>query len=193
LPFEISFRTVGVRGSEMMPQTYTYTWTQTRLETIQDQFRYLLTYANVSDARIDRVVDAVGEKAIQAVGLYGCDWSNLRIIEVELRVDWALSAELTLKIPTITGGLSGWDGKQAPEVRVAGRRFADTARDLGLVTNFWISLVSSITSNSTLYDQWKRKLNLGGTVPAWRSDPRERSEAFLDLNEASIYIRRAGG
>ncbi len=177
----------------MIPQTYTYTWAQTRVETIQDQFRYLLTYADVSESRIDQVVDAVGEKAVEAIGLFGCDNSNERIIEVELRVDWTLSAQLTLTMPTITGGLSGWDGRQAPEVRVAGRRFSDTARSLNLSTNFWIGLAHRIRNNEALHSEWKKRLNIGGTVPPWKNPPKERSETFLDLNEASIYIRRAGG
>jgi hypothetical protein len=177
----------------MSALTYTYTWAQTRVETIQDQFRYLLTYANVSDSYIDRVVYGVGEKVVLAVGLYGYDHSGLRVIEVELRIDWTLNAELTLSVPTITGGLSGWDGKQAPEVKVAGRRFADTAKEMGLSTNFWVSFVRNVTSNPARHTHWKGELSLGGTTPRWKSPPKERSETFLDLGEASIYIRRAGG
>jgi hypothetical protein len=176
----------------MSLQTFTYTWTQTRLETIQDQFRYLLTYGNVSDKHIDRVVDGVSKKAVQAVGLFGCDNSGLRVIEVELRVDWALSAELTLRVPKITGGLSGWDGKQAPEVKVAGRRFANTAQELRLATNYWVSFVRGVLSSPALHTQWKQSMNLGGSVPAWKSSPKERNETFLDLGEASVYMRRAG-
>ena len=48
----------------MTPRTYTYTWTQTRLETIQDQFRYLMTYAGFKGNNIDRLVDGVGERAV---------------------------------------------------------------------------------------------------------------------------------
>lgn len=92
----------------MTPRTYTYTWTQTRLETIQDQFRYLMTYAGFKGNNIDRLVDGVGERAVAAVGVYGCDSSGLRVIEVELRVDWERNAELTLTIPNISSGLSGW-------------------------------------------------------------------------------------
>lgn len=174
----------------MMPQTYTYTWTQTRLETIQDQFHYLLTYADVGSS--DNVVYGVGEKAIRAVGIFGCDASGLRVIEVELRVDWSMSAQLTLTVPTITSGLSGWDGKQAPEVKVAGRRFASAARELRLKTNYWITLVPHILNDPTSYSWWKKRLNIGGTLPAWKSSPRERDETLLDLGEASVYIRRAG-
>lgn len=176
----------------MMPQTFTYTWTQTRLETIQDQFDFLLTYADIPQQKIDKVVSAVGEKVIAAIGLFGCDDSGLRVIEVELRVDWELSAKLTLTIPVITSGLSGWDGKQAPEVKVAGRRFADAARDLRLSKSFWVRFIRSISSDQFEHEEWKRKLGLGGSMPAWRTPPQERSDNFLDLGEASIYIRRAG-
>jgi hypothetical protein len=171
--------------------TYSYTWVQTRAETIQDQFRYLLTYGDVCDADIEELVYGVSEKVVQAVGLYGYDASGLRVIEVELRVNWALSAELTLTVPTITSGLSGWDGKQAPEVKIAGRRFANTARELGLTSNYWVSLIRAVRNDSALYAQWKRELNLGGTVPGWRNSPKVQDERFLDLGEANIYLRRA--
>lgn len=175
-----------------MPETYTYTWTQTRLETVQDQFRYFLTYANFNRDYIDNIVYGVGEKVVQAVGMYGCDSSGLRVIEVELRVDWELSAKLTLTAPVITSGLSGWDGTQAPEVKVAGRRFATTVEEMALSTNFWVSLVDRIRNNSSLNEQWERRLGLAGTTPKWKSTPKERSETFLDLGEANIYMRRAG-
>src|SRR6266567_8025502 len=103
----------------MSIQTFTYTWTMTRLETIQDQFRFLLIYAGVADKDIDQVAHGVGQKAVKAVGVYGYDASNLRVIEAELRVNWKLNAELTLTTPVIKSGLSGWEGKQAPEVKVA--------------------------------------------------------------------------
>lgn len=175
----------------MSARTFTYTWTQTRLETIQDQFRYLLTYAGISGVDIDKIVHGVSQKVVQGVGVFGYDGTGLRVIEVELRVDWAVNAELTLSIPSITSGLSGWDDKQAPEVRVAGRRFADTAGRLGLSTNYWVAFIPSVTENSTLYADWKREMNLGGTTPGWKSSPAERNEAFLDLPEASVFIRRA--
>ena len=72
----------------MAAKTYTYTWTHTRLETIQDQFRYFMTYGNVDAAAIDNIVYGVGEKAVEAVGLFACDSSELRVLEAELRVDW---------------------------------------------------------------------------------------------------------
>jgi hypothetical protein len=139
----------------------------------------------------ENIAYAVGERVVQAVGIYGSDDSGVRIIEVELRIDWTLNAELTLSVPTITGGLSGWDGKQAPEVKVAGRRFANAVREMGLSTHIWVRFIPNVKNDPALHSYWKRELNLGGTIPRWRSSPRERSETFLDLNEVSVYIRRA--
>lgn len=177
------------------PKTYTYTWTQTRVETIQDQFRYFLTYGAVAEAVIDNVVNAVGDKVIEAVGLYGyrtTGGKQKRVVELEFRVDWAHSAKLTLTMPHITGGLSGWDGKQAPEVKIAGRRFADVAKEMKLTKSYWIRFVPEVINDKALHDRWKRHLGLGGTVPDWESPPRETNDTLLDLGETSIYIRRAG-
>src|ERR1019366_2196629 len=113
------------------------TWTRTRLETIQDQLRYFLAYGDVPDGDIEQVAYAVDEKAVREVGLYACDDSELRVIEVALRIDWPLGAELTLRAPTISGGLPGWDERQAPEVKVVGRRFARAAKELGLLPTKW--------------------------------------------------------
>lgn len=174
-----------------MPQTYTYTWTQTRLETIQDQFRYLLDYGNVNYGNVDNIIAAVGMKAIEAIGIYACDKSGLRVIEVELRVDWARSAELSLTVPNISGGLSGWDGKQAPEVKVAGRRFAQAVESMGLSASRWILLAKSIRNDSSSYNKWSSHLNLKGDLPAWKTSPNEQKETLLDLSETQIFIRRS--
>ncbi|MDH2430414.1 hypothetical protein [Sphaerisporangium sp. TRM90804] len=176
----------------MSVQTYTYTWTQTRLESIQDQFRFLLTYGDIAEAYIDQVVQGVSLKAVESIGLFGCDHTGLRVIEVELRVDWSLHAQLTLSMPSITGGLSGWDGRQAPEVKVAGRRFAETAKRMRLDTNYWVQFTAAINNDAVVYKQWLAYMNLGGGAPAWKHAPQERSETFLDLGEANVFMRRAG-
>jgi hypothetical protein len=177
------------------PKTFTYTWTQARLETIQDQFRFFLTYGAVAEAVIDKLVAAVGEKTIEAVGLYAyrtTGGKQKRVVEVELRVDWAHSAKLTLTMPTITGGLSGWDGKQAPEVKIAGRRFVEAANEMKLEKNYWVLFVAEVRNDKTLHERWTQKLNVTGTLPDWERPPIEGGDALLDLGEASIYIRRAG-
>jgi hypothetical protein len=180
----------------MAAQTYTYTWTQTRLETIQDQFRYFMTYGNVAEASVDKVVYGVGEKVIEAVGLYACDSSDLRVIEAELKVDWDLNATLSLSVPTITSGLSGWgDGKQAPELKVAGRRFAQTAERLQLKVRYWVQFTRAVWSNPETYKSWctRAGVSYGSRPPEWKAAPESRPETLMDLSEMEVTLRRASG
>lgn len=179
----------------MSPQTFTYTWTQTRLETIQDQFHSLMLYAGINQTGIDNVLAAVGNKEIDALGIYGVDGSRLRVAEIELRVDWSISGRLTLTMPNISGGLPGWREKEAPEVRVAGRRFAEVTRSMSLVTSYWVNFTAPIRANPAQHQVLCKKYGLayGSSAPAWKSAPEQRSETLLDLPEANIAIRRAGG
>jgi hypothetical protein len=176
------------------PRTYTYTWTQTRLETIQDQFRYFMMFGGINSDYIDKIVYAVGEKAIETVALYAYEPSGLRVIEVQLTVDWKLSAELSLTIPTLKGGLSGWDDRTAPEVKVAGRRFQEAAERLQLKINSWIRFVRAIHDDEGDHERWKERLGLGGKVPDWKEPPQmRRTDTLLDLSEVSVSILGAGG
>jgi hypothetical protein len=173
------------------PRTFTYTWTQTRLETIQDQVRYLFLYGGVAEANADKIIEAVGEKVVAAVAIYGRNAAGRRVAEVELRVDWGLHAKLTLVNAIIVSGLPGWTDKETPEVHVAGRRFAILVREANLEARYWVRFTSSVLANQPLHDKWKKQLNLGGAVAAWEGTPREQSNPLLDLAEANIYLRRA--
>jgi len=173
------------------PRTYTHTWTQTRLETIQDQFRFLLMYANLPEATIDKVVAAVGQKVVGSVAIYACDATGFRVIEVELRVDWGQYAQLTLQVPEIQGGLPGWLDHQSPEVRVAGKRFAEVVKEQGFTNRWWLGLAPHIEQNATSRDEWKAYLGIQGETPPWKDkSSEERSESLLDLPEAQIFMRR---
>lgn len=173
------------------PRTYTHTWTQTRLESIQDQFRYLLMYAEIDESAIDKVVDGVSEKAVEAVGVYGCDRDNLKVIEVELQVDWADHARLTLETPFIVSDLPGWKDHETPEMRVAGRRFAETAKAQQLTLGWWITLTKRVTEDTRKAEYWNTHLRIGGTPPAWKGGGFvERQDKILDLGETDLFLRR---
>ena len=158
--------------------TYTPIWSSTRLETIQAQFGHFMTYGgSIVESSISEVVRAVGEKAIKAIGLFACDESGLRVMEAELSVDWEESAMLAPSTSAITSGLGGWDGTQSPEVKVAGRRFEQAVKRLGLNISYWILQPGMISP---------------GRVPGWKQSPEERPEALLDLPELQATLRRAG-
>jgi hypothetical protein len=173
------------------PRTFTYTWTQTRLETIQDQVRFLCLYGSVAEAKAEKIIEAVGKKVIAAVAIYGRNAAGRRVAEVELRVDWKLHEKLTLTNAIIVSGLPGWTDKETPEIRVAGKRFATLVREANLEARYWVRFIPSVLANQPLHDKWKKQLNLGGAIPAWEGTSREQSNPLLDLAEANIYLRRA--
>jgi hypothetical protein len=174
------------------PRTYTHTWTQTRLESIQDQFRFLLMYANIDESYIDKVVVAIAEKAVLSIGVYGCDSSGLKVVEMELRVDWTDHAQLTLETPFIVGGLPGWNDHESPELRVAGRRFAEAVRERDLTNGWWIALAEVIANNPKQTRYWNKRLSIDGIPPEWKGGGfSERGEKLLDLTEADIFLRKS--
>lgn len=174
------------------PVTRTYTWTQTRLETIQDQFRYFMTYGGIRSVYIDSVIYGVGEKAVEAVGIYGTDATALRVIEAQLKVDWERSATLSVTVPTLSGGMSGWDERQTPEVKQVGRRFADAADRLQATVSFWVQFVRGIRDDEQLYQAWCDRLGLSETAPEWRDPPQRIDENVFDVPELDVSILRAG-
>ena len=175
-----------------MAETYTYTWTQARLESIQDQFRYLMTFAELGDVLADKVEFGLDKKIISKVGVYGANSTNKRVVEVELSVDWSEHAKLTLAIPVIHSGLPGWQGKQAPEVRVAGGRFARVVKAEKLRVGWTVTFTSEIEANPTLRAKWEDYYKRSGMAPGWEGGAfEERSEDFLDLEELGVRIRRA--
>ena len=178
----------------MAARTFTYTWTHTRLESIQDQFRYFMAYGGIGERDIDDVVYGVGEKVVQAVGIHGCNSAGFRVIEAELSVDWELSATLSLSIPKISSGLTGWDDTQSPEVKVVGRRFAQAAERLQLTVSYWVRFTQAVVDDPEIHQQWCDHLGLalGLPLPAWKASPEERPETLLDLPEVQVSIRRAG-
>lgn len=162
------------------------------IDIIKDQFRYFLICGGITEDHIGRVLPAIGKKIIESICLYGKDSSGLRVIEIELRVDWARNAKQTSTTSTISGSLPGWDGKQSPEVSAAGDRFAEAVKGLGLSIGWTITLVPRVRNNPALNYKWRRKLRISGSPPAWQNSPEERRDAFADINEATIIMRHAG-
>ena len=131
--------------------THVVSLTRTRLETIQEQVRYLLLYGGIDEADIDTLLVGVEKSQVEAIGVFAKDNSRSRIVEVELAIDWDVSAELTLSVPDIMGDLPGWRDRQAPEIRVVGKRFAEVVKRLGLKTSYWVRFTSSVRADDTLH------------------------------------------
>lgn len=175
--------------------TRTYTTVKTRLESIEDQYAHFLQYGGLSDAQAEKILLGIRNKWLIAVGLYVVDASGRRVAEVELRVDWSRHGELVLVEPTIDLGLPGWSGTQSPEVKIAGRRFAQLAKELELPVTYWVRFEPALRADAARYNELCPKVGVvpNNAVPEWKTNPDERRDNLLDLAEAEVIIRRAGG
>jgi hypothetical protein len=176
----------------MNPRTYTHTWTKTRLEAIQDQVHKLLLYAGIPGNHIETVLKGVEAQDFCAVAVYGKDADGLRIVEVVLTMDWSAHQKLTLVVPNIIGDLPGWQEDEAPEVRVAGYRFAEVVKKLELSTWFWARFTPAIKSDPPLYESMCQQYGFTGKAPKWRDNPEMREDALIELPELTVEIRKAG-
>lgn len=178
----------------MSVYTRTFTLVKTRLESIEDQYAHFLQYGGVADDKAEMILLGIRNKWLVSVALYVADSSGLRIAEVELRVDWSRHGELVLVEPTIDLDLPGWSGTQSPEVKIAGRRFAQLAKELQLPVRYWVRFADSVVANARRHKELCPQVGVAykSGVPAWKSKPQERGDNLLDLAEAEIVIRRAG-
>jgi hypothetical protein len=177
----------------MSVYTRTFTLVKTRLESIEDQYAHFLQYGGVADDKAEMILLGVRNKWLVSVGLYLADSSGLRVAEVELRVDWGRHGELVLVQPTIDLDLPGWNGTQSPEVKIAGRRFAQLAKEQDLPVRYWVRFAPSVVADPDRHKELCPQVGVSfqSGVPAWKSNPDERGDNLLDLAEAEIVIRRA--
>jgi hypothetical protein len=162
-----------------------------RLELIQDQFRYVLFCGGFPEPFIEAVVGAVGK--IREMGVFGTDpATGLRLVEAELVVSWELDMELSMAAPDImTSQLPGWTGHLAPEIRVTGRRLAEAIDTLGLTPGFWITLDPSAQQDPSERQRLRETLGLPADPPLWHSPPQILTEIFLDLREVHLVMQAA--
>src|ERR1700678_2711463 len=91
----------------------TYTYTYTRTDLLVDQVDIFLRSSGIEDAPRKRVVDAITEKWIEAVGVFVVK-DGQRVLEGSLEIGWkAHSDHADL---TISTDLPGWEGGAAPEL-----------------------------------------------------------------------------
>jgi len=172
----------------MAPQTFTGTYTRT--QAVVDQVDIFLRYAGIDQADRERILNAINEKWLQAVGVFLLD-DGLRVLEAEIRIDW--SAHSDHANLTISSDLPGWEEGGAPEVIVFGRRFGEAAKSRHVQPSFWVRFVGRILLNPALHRRLCETVGVvyGGGVPAWKSEPKSRSMALQDLAEVAVSLREA--
>ena len=166
----------------------TYTYTYTRTDTLVDQVDIFLRRSGIDDASRKRVVDAIGEKWIDAVGVY-VEKGGERVLEGSLEINWKAHsdhAELT-----VASDLPGWQDGAAPELAILAQKLSDYASSAKLDVSFWVKFIKDIRDDPVLYKSRCEKVGVGGAPPPWKSTPRDQRIPLQDLSEAHVVLRDA--
>ena len=156
-----------------------------------DQFDMFLLYTGVKERSRDRILNAVQEKWITAVGVYLLNSDQERMLEAEVAVRWELYSDLVALEPTIRTDLAGWEKGAAPEIQVIGSRFGRKANQLGKRVHFWVRFTSEIRADPSLHRQLCEQTGVqyGWSVPKWESEPQTRSYTIDAVREVNVSLR----
>jgi hypothetical protein len=166
----------------------TYTYTYTRTSTLVDQVDIFLRSSGIEDAPRKRVVDAITEKWIEAVGVYVMK-DGQRVLEGSLEISWKLHSDHADL--TISTDLPGWENGAAPELAILAKRLRERANNDKLTVNFWVLFVKSIRDDPVLYKSRCEKVGVGGSPPPWKSSPRSQRIPIQDFPEAHVALLEA--
>jgi hypothetical protein len=169
--------------------TNTHTYTRTRLGVIDAHMELFLTCAELSKSDIEKLLDAVDDKEISAVGIYIVDEGH-RIAEVEFGVDWNKHEQMIGIYGTrFDTNIPGWKDDVSPEAYVVAQRLVLVARRMRKKVHSWIRVAPAIPRGSARYKAICDKLGYGGTVPSWKENPTEENYSINGLPEAKVAGR----
>jgi hypothetical protein len=176
-----------------MPRTLIYTDTKTRTEAIVDQFDMFLLYAGIEAGSRQKLLTGVENRWFAAIGVYLVNNAGRRILEAEVSISWQLHTDLTILSPTIRTDLPGWDRGAAPEIQVIGSRFGKKANEMGCRPHYWVRFTPEIRQDVAWHKQLCEQVGVshGAGVPAWTSNPNERSYTIDELSEINVALREA--
>lgn len=176
-----------------MPKVLTYTETKTRTEAIVDQFDIFLLYAGIGTGPRKKLLYGVEKRWFDAIGVYLVNTKGRRILEAEISINWQLHTDLTVLSPTIRTDLPGWDRGAAPEIQVIGSRFGKKAKEMGRSPQYWVLFTSEIRQDAARHKRLcpQAGVSYGTGVPAWTSNPKERSYTIDELSEVNVALREA--
>jgi hypothetical protein len=169
---------------------YTYTYAYTRAEIAVDQVDVLFGEAGIDESRRQRVCNGVGQRWLEAVGLF-LERDGRRVYEVEAGINWSAhadQAELSFSID-----LPGWEGRGSPEALIVGRRFAVIAANERLDPRFWVRFVKAIRDDPQRHESLCDEVGVvfHGRLPGWKRAPETRSFPLQDLGEIDLHVRSA--
>ena len=99
-------------------KSYTQSFTKTRISVLDDHFEMFLRCANMSDAEVEKLLNAVEKHEIEAVGVY-LQEGEYRIAEVEFNVNWEKHQTLLqLSGDLFDTDIGGWKDGVSPEAYI---------------------------------------------------------------------------
>ena len=173
--------------------TYTnsYTYTRTRIGVIDDHFELFLTCAKMPKSDIKKLLKAVDNKELSAVGIYIED-GGYRIAELEFEIDWDEHQRMIGVYGTqFNTDLPGWDNSVSPEAYIAAQRLVEAAKQMGKTVRSWIRVSPSVRNNPARHKAVCANLGYvyGSTVPSWKDEPITQSRNVNYLPEAKVTQR----
>ena len=172
--------------------TNTVTYTKSRINVIEDHFELFLRCGNIKDEEVEKILDAVEQHELNAVGIYIAE-DKFRIAEVKFEIDW----NEYLEIETICGDLfdtdlPGWKDGVAPEAYVAVSRLVKFAKEHSLRISSYIIVSDFIRRNEDEHRRVCKKLgySFGSSVPVWKEQPKEQTRKIEGLPEAKVVSKQ---
>ena len=180
----------------MSTYTHTSTYTNTRIEVIAKQFERGLYCAGISKKRIEKILEAIKEKKISAIGIYALDYDKKRVAEVEISVDWTKHENLVKVYGNqfeYLGAINGRTG-EAAEPKVYVNALIQLAKDNDFELSCWIRATNTARKSDREYGRFLRSVGFGREIESWRSRPEKMSsEKILALEEMKIQLRGVNG
>lgn len=171
--------------------THTTTMTFTQTDVVIMQYEIALEYAGVlGEEQTKKVLEAIREEKISAMGIYAYDSDRRRVAEVEIKVDWKKHSQIIQLYGedfNYTGGGFNFETGAAAETKTYVNNLVKFANANKFSLSCWVRLVSTLSKNE--YEKTIDKIGFNGGKPSpWRGslevDHRETYEAIPQMEVA---------
>jgi len=125
---------------------------------------------NSSADWIDRCMEEIDAKRVDAIGFYGYTYyggQKKRVIQLLVSVDWSLHEKFTLELGNEVRirNMGGLSNGLVPETNAAINIFDDCTKEMRLDTHFFVTIASSLPQD--VRNRCTKKLGLTGSAPPW--------------------------
>lgn len=176
-----------------MAKTYTTTLTFTQTDVVIMQYDIAFEYAGVlGEEQKKKVLKAIRDEKISAMGIYAYDSNRKRVAEVEIKVDWNEHNQIIQLYGeqfNYTGGGFNFKTGEAAETKIYVNKLVELANANNFTLSCWVRLVSSLSKSE--YEKTLNEIGFNGGMPApWRGDLEvDHKEAYGAMRQMEIAIR----